>query len=68
MKTQIKTVLISGLISGIVYAGLMAGFDYFNGQEFKIWKLIFNTLGFGLLDGLATFYIMKKRSKKKEDN
>ena len=68
MKTQIKTVLISGLISGIVYAGLMAGFDYFNGQDFKIWKLIFNVLFFGILMGLFSYYNMKKRSKKKEDN
>jgi len=68
MKTQIKTVLISGLISGIVYAGLMAGFDYFNGHDFKIWKLIFNVLFFGIFMGLFSYYNMKKRSKKKEDN
>ncbi len=68
MKTQIKTVLKHGLISGIIFAGLMAGFDYFNGQDFMIWKLIFIALFFGLLDGLATYYIMKKRLKKKEDN
>ncbi len=28
MTTQTKAIIKSGLISGIVYAGLMVGFDY----------------------------------------
>lgn len=47
MKTQTKTLIKNGLIAGIVYAGLMAGYDYFNGDEFKIFKFIFHCIFFG---------------------
>lgn len=36
MSKKNKSILISGIISGTVYAGVMAGFDYFDGQDFRI--------------------------------
>ena len=49
MTTQTKAIIKSGLISGIVYAGLMAGFDYSDGQDFRIWKFIFHASFLGYL-------------------
>ena len=63
MDTQTKTILKSGLLSGIVYAGLMAGFDYSDGQDFKIWRFIFHLLFFGIFMGLMNLYILKKTNE-----
>lgn len=66
MNTQTKSILKSGLISGIAYAGIMAGFDYLDGQNFRIWRFIFNVLFFGVLIALMTRYNLKKTSSKRK--
>jgi len=60
MNPQTKSILISGLISGIVYAVLMAGFDYYDEKNFKVWRFIFNFVFLGILIGLVTRYNFKK--------
>ena len=67
MNTQTKSIIKSGLFSGIVYAGLMAGFDYSDGQDFKIWKFIFNASFFGIIMALMTRYNLKKQADKDQD-
>jgi hypothetical protein len=67
MNTQTKSIIKSGLFSGIVYAGLMAGFDYSDGQDFKIWKFIFNASFFGIFMALMTRYNLKKQADKDQD-
>ena len=64
MDIQTKTIIKSGLLSGIIYAGLMAGFDYSDGQDFRIWRFIFNLLFFGIFMGLINRYNLKKQTKK----
>jgi len=68
MTTQTKAIIKSGLISGIFYAGLMAGFDYSDGQDFKIWKFIFHASFFGVFMGFMTRYNLKKKAKKENNN
>jgi hypothetical protein len=63
MSTQIKLILSAGIISGIIYAGLLAGSDYSDGQDFRIWRFVFNALLFGIFMGLMTYYFMKKKGK-----
>ncbi|MCI2230532.1 hypothetical protein MC378_15255 [Polaribacter sp. MSW13] len=63
MNTRTKAIIKSGLFSGIVYAGLMAGFDYSDGQDFKIWKFIFHASFFGIFMALMTRYNLKKTSR-----
>jgi len=63
-KSIIKSELIGGLIAGLVYAILMAGFDYSEGEEFKIWKFLFNLFFFGGFMAFMTRYNLKKQSKK----
>ena len=65
MNTQTKTIIKSGLISGVVYAGLMAGFDYSDGQDFRIWRFIFHASFFGIFMGLMTRYNFKSKKRKK---
>ncbi|MCX7549173.1 hypothetical protein OS188_14545 [Xanthomarina sp. F1114] len=67
MNTQIKSIIKSGLFSGIVYAGLMAGFDYSDGQDFKIWKFIFHASFFGTFMALMTRYNLKKQADKEKN-
>ena len=67
MTTQTKAIIKSGLISGIVYAGLMAGFDYSDGQDFRIWKFIFQASFFGIFMGFMTRYNLRKQAKKENN-
>ena len=67
MTTQTKAIIKSGLISGIVYAGLMAGFDYSDGQDFRIWKFIFRASFFGIFMGFMTRYNLRKQAKKENN-
>ena len=67
MNTQTKTLIKSGLFSGLIYAGLMAGFDYSDGQEFKILKFLFNGLFFGLFMALTNRYNTKKKTENKDN-
>ena len=64
MKTQTSAIIKSGLFSGIVYAGLMAGFDYYDAQDFKIWKFLFHASFFGIFTALMTRYNLKSQAKK----
>ncbi len=68
MNTQTKIIIKSSLLSGIVFSGLMAGFDYSDGQDFRIWRFIFNALFFGILTGPMKFYNLKKQAKKTNNN
>ena len=67
MTTQTKAIIKSGLISGIVYAGLMAGFDYSDGQDFRIWKFIFHASFFGIFMGFMTRYNLRKQAKEENN-
>ncbi|MBZ9778429.1 hypothetical protein LB452_05775 [Psychroflexus sp. CAK8W] len=42
MNTKAKRIFIAFLIGGSVFAGIMAGFDYIEGLEFKIKRFFFN--------------------------
>lgn len=52
---------MGGVVGGVVYASMMAGFDYSDGQDFKIWKFIFHTSFFGIFMGFLTRYNIKKK-------
>ena len=48
MKAENKFFVKEVFFSGIIFASLMAGFDYSDGKEFVITKFIFHLLFFGL--------------------
>jgi hypothetical protein len=62
-KTMIKTFLISGL----VYAGLTAGYDYLEGNGFRLSKFVFNASFFGLFSALISRYRYKKNESSKDN-
>jgi hypothetical protein len=68
MNKQTKSIIIGGLVGGIVYASIMAGFDFSDGQNFRIWRFILNALIFGTFMGLMTRYNIKKQLKKENNN
>ena len=67
MKKRTKGIIVSGLVSGLLYAGFMAGYDYYDNEPISILKFIFNALFFGILMGVVNGYLMKKQAKKNEN-
>jgi hypothetical protein len=65
MKTQTKQIIKEGLIAGLVFVTLMAGFDLANEESFQGWKYIFNIAAFGISTGFLTDYNLKKQAKNK---
>ena len=64
MKKQTKAILISSFLGAITYSGLMAAFDYYHGEDFRIGKFIFNFIFFAFIMG----YIAKRSFKKQAEN
>ena len=46
---KIKMIFKSFFFSGLIFAGLSAGFDYSDGQEFRVWKFVLDVLFFGFM-------------------
>ncbi|WP_016991341.1 hypothetical protein [Flavobacterium sp. ACAM 123] len=66
MKSKTKAIIRGGLFGGIVYALGMAGFDYIDGENFNVWKFIFNSSFFGIFMALMTSYNLRKQSEKQK--
>ena len=64
MNKQTKSIIMGGVVGGVVYASIMVGFDYSDGQDFKIWKFIFHTSFFGIFMGIGFPYITQKFGSK----
>jgi hypothetical protein len=64
MKAENKVFIKTFLLTGIVYATLNAGFNYADGEGFKIYKFLFHFFFFGLFMGLLARYSHKKQQKK----
>ena len=64
MKTENKLFFKTALISGLLYATLMAGFEYYLGEGFNIMKFVFHALFFGTSMGLLSRYNYKRGLKK----
>ena len=60
MSKKVKSIITGGLFRGIVYASIMAGFDYADGENFKICRFLIHALIFGFFMGCMTFYNLKK--------
>ena len=66
MDTLTKITIRAFLISGLIYAGLMAGFDYYNGKEFEILIFLFRFSIFGFFMSLAARYKHKRQLKNEQ--
>lgn len=56
--------VIGGLLSGLLFAVLMAIFDHVGHKDFDILKFLFYTIGYGILASLLFF---NRKSDKKTD-
>jgi|TARA_B110000211_G_C14027421_1_gene530537 hypothetical protein len=66
MNTQTKSIIKGGLLGGVTYALVMVGFDFTDGENFNVWKFVFNSSFFGFFMGLMIRYNFKKKKKKTE--
>ncbi len=65
MKPITRLTIISFLVSGLTFAALSAGMDYYDGMEFQIWRFIFRASVFGLFMALLFRYNFKKNEASK---
>ena len=49
-----------GLLSGLIFAVIMALFDFVDRESFRFFKFLFNIIGFGFFMGLGRYYAFKK--------
>jgi hypothetical protein len=63
MKNNIKQIIKSSLLGGLIFASIMALDNYYGGQEFEIWKFLKNILIFGIVTGLLNYYNQKQLKK-----
>jgi hypothetical protein len=66
MNTQTKSIIKGGLLGGVTYALVMVGFDFTDGENFNVWKFVFNSSFFWFFMGLMIRYNFKKKKKKTE--
>ncbi|WP_445712311.1 hypothetical protein [Flavobacterium sp.] len=67
MKPIIIKMIKTFLLTGLIYAVAIAGYDYFSGNEFKLGKFIFNASFFGLIMALISRKDYKKQNSSKEN-
>lgn len=65
MKSYTKRAVKSGIFAGIGFGITTAGIDYYNGDDFEIWKLVVKILFFAVSMGLYFNYSFKKQSEKR---
>jgi hypothetical protein len=64
MKSYTKKALKSGIFAGIGFGIATAGIQYYDGDDFELWKFIFQVLFFAIFMGLYFNYSFKKQSEK----
>ncbi|MFK7782347.1 hypothetical protein [Psychroserpens sp.] len=55
-KLSPKSQLTIGVLSGLFFALIMAGFDYFNNEVFSFYKFLFYVICFGFMMALSFRY------------
>ena len=67
MNDQSKTILKYTIFSGLGFAGLMTAFDYYDGNDFNIWKFLSGFLIFGLTMGAMSRSSFKKQAEQEQN-
>lgn len=67
-KTYTKKFLIAGLVSGFVFAGIMALFDLYNHEPFSLWKFIIYFLIMGFFNGFLQYRAQRNFDKNNPSN
>lgn len=67
IKSYTKKALNSAIFAGIGFGIVLAGIDYYDEDDFELWKLICKVLCFAILMGLYFNYSFKRKSKKESN-
>lgn len=59
--TKNKPFILSALISGLAFALIMFGFDYYNEEPFSLFKFVLYFVFFGAFNGYMSYRKHKKR-------
>ncbi len=59
-----KKFILTGLVSGLVFAILMAGWDYYQDRPFSVLKFVLHLVLFALFNGYMSYRSAKKRLDK----
>lgn len=68
MNMQIIKIVLGGFMAGITNATILAGFDYSDGRDFRVWKFLFDFLLLAIVMGFIIRNSIKKQVKKKDNN
>jgi len=60
MEKNIKLKIRTGVLSGLIFAVIMAGFEFYDENKFSVLKFIFHAVIFGFFMGLMA----RDKSKK----
>jgi len=60
-KLPLQKRVLTGVIIGVFYALMMAGYDYFTEESFSLLKFVLNALFFGLVMSYAFRYKVTKK-------
>ncbi len=63
MKEKHKRLLISFLVSGLIFAGIMAAVDHGNEKGFQLGKFLFHAFFFGLFMTLVNNYLINREQQ-----
>ncbi|MGB1314026.1 hypothetical protein [Bizionia paragorgiae] len=61
-----KKYILPGIFAGLVYAGVMAAFDYYDDLPFAIGSFLLNFFFFGLFMSVFNYFSLKRSLKKKK--
>ncbi|GGW56202.1 hypothetical protein DFQ11_101585 [Winogradskyella epiphytica] len=68
MNKKLRNLLKTSLINGLLYAVIMACFDYSDGLDFRICRFLINAMVIGPITGLIIFYSIKKQGTQEKSN
>ena len=66
--TITKQSILAGFISGLVYALIMAGFDYYEDKSFHVTTFFVNFLVLGVIMGVYTAFKLRRQAKKNDSD
>ncbi|MFC0604389.1 hypothetical protein [Winogradskyella pulchriflava] len=61
----LRKIIINGIINGLAFALLMAGYDYFTDEPFSFSKFIFHFVTFGFFMAISFRYKYGKKVQSK---
>ncbi len=67
MDKNTKLKIKYGIFSGLGFAGFMAGFDFLDGEGFRLFRFMINFLFFGISMGFMTRINFGKQLEKEKE-